>query len=108
MAGWGALALDSFAAMGGGIKTEEKSSGKSSRALFNTKLTGEPSGTVDFHLCFYYASSSSRAIPCSAYNLTIASSIRLFGQLAPAVIPIVTGRFGSQLSVLTSVLRCKL
>ena len=41
-----------------------------------------------------YASNCSRPMPCSSYRRRIASSIRLFGQLAPAVMPMVTGRLG--------------
>ena len=50
-----------------------------------------------------YASNCALPMPCSSYSRRIASSIKLFGQLAPAVIPIVTGRRGSQFSVVISV-----
>jgi hypothetical protein len=45
---------------------------------------------------------SSAAIPRSSYTRKIVSSIRLFGQEAPAVIPMTAGPVGNQSSVVVS------
>ena len=58
---------------------------------------------------FYAASSSSwRGMPRSSKRRINVSSIKLFGQEAPAVMPMTAGPCGSQFCAITSRFSCRL